>query len=333
VKKSHVIPGCVLFLCLCAVLYAGGTPAAGAAPSPTPDAAVYLPAISGSQPTAAPPAGTTPAPPAATGTPVPSATATKTPTATATPAPPRIAAIEEFLQKCPTNDPAYPVLRRDFALRIDGEVVNGPFPCTEPFSTQPIEQLTNELVVLQVLRTAYYMHSETVGRLPWTGKGLYDWMVTSVAGVNMVSTPGKLYCCDWFDHRPYFVFSLQDADQRDHKRTWKGISNSLAFYSHEIRHAAGGPGHVAGCAGFPVVAGCDATYDLANLGSFGVQYWLESSWVSGAISVGIACSDPATAQDYAEWLAQAANGHRERIVANPPPEVTASEPYGGPCSR
>lgn len=155
----------------------------------------------------------------------------------------------------------------------------------------------------------------------------------TVAGVNMVSTPGKLYCCDWFDHRPYFVFSLQDAQQREFKRTWDGLSSSLAFYAHEIRHAAGGPGHVAGCEGFPVVTGCDATYDLANLGSYGVQYWLESSWVSGAINVGIACSDPLTAQDYAVSIAQAANGHRTRIVANPPPEVTASEPYGGPCSK
>ncbi|MGE5731533.1 MAG: hypothetical protein ACM37U_06330, partial [Gemmatimonas sp.] len=182
--------------------------------------------------------------------------------------------------------------------------------------------------------TAFYMSQGTEGKLPWTTKSLYAWMASDIAGVNLKTAPGQLYCCDIINGKRYFSTSRQDATQRDVKRTWIGISGSVNFYAHEIRHAdAGAPGHTTGCPAFPLPtdpAGCDATYDLANLGSYGVQYWLESHWATGMLNIGIGCS-AATAQTYAKWDESSANSFRSRFVTNAPPVVTANPPYGGPC--
>jgi hypothetical protein len=243
--------------------------------------------------------------------------------------------ISSFLERCPTNDPVYTRIRQDFELRLDGQVITSTITCTEPISALPIEQFTNELIALQVFRTAYYMGMGTEANLPWTQKSLYAWMSSNIAGVNFKTAPGQLYCCDIINGNKYFSTSLQDANQREYKRTWPGIASSLNFYAHEIRHAdAGAPGHTTGCQAFPLPTdppGCDATYDLSNLGSYGVQYWLESKWATGYLNIGIGCSPPVTATNYATWDANSANGFRARFVNNVPPVVTATQPYGGPC--
>lgn len=243
--------------------------------------------------------------------------------------------IRTFLEQCPTTDPAYSTIRADFELRLDGAIDNTPITCTAPISTLPIAQFSNELIALQVLRTAYYMGQGTAGILPWTSLGLYQWMRSDIAGINFKSLPGQLYCCDLIGGKRYFSYSLQDASQREYKRTWTGISGSLNFYAHEIRHAdAGAPGHTTGCAAFPNpgdLPGCDATYNLSNLGSYGVQYWLESKWATGYLNIGIGCSAVPIPETYATYDADSANGFRDRFVTNIPPVVTAPTPYGGPC--
>ncbi|HYU01514.1 MAG TPA: hypothetical protein VEK85_14135 [Gemmatimonadales bacterium] len=243
--------------------------------------------------------------------------------------------IRTFLERCPTNDAAYVQIRRDFELRADGQVVTADIPCSEPYSLLPIDQLTDELVTLQVLRTAYYMSQGTEGKLPWTQKALYVWMSSNVAGVNLKTSPGQLYCCDVIEGKLYVATSRQDAGQREFKRTWPGLAGTLAFYAHEIRHAdAGAPAHTTGCPEFPLPTGplgCDLTYDLNNLSAYGVQYWLQSSWATGYLNIGIGCSPPSTALEYAQANAQEANAYITRFVSNPPPLVTPTPPYGGPC--
>lgn len=241
--------------------------------------------------------------------------------------------VETFLDRCPTLDPAYAPIRQDFELRSDGVLITGAVACTEPFSTQPIAQLTDELIALQVLRTAYYMSQGTAGKLPWTAKSLYDWMKTNIAGVNLKTAPGQLYCCDVINGKAYFSTSRQDATQRDFKRVWTGISGSLDFYAHEIRHAdAGSPPHVTGCPAFPSgTFGCDATYDPANLGAYGIQYWLNANWASGYLNIGIGCASVAKANEYANWHVSSANATRNRFVSNAPPVVVVSGPPGGFC--
>ena len=245
--------------------------------------------------------------------------------------------IQSFLEHCPTTDPAYAQIRQDFELLADGQPDLSPITCTEPISALPIDQLTDELIAVQVLRTAYYMSMGTEGRLPWTPKSLYAWMASSVNGIDLKTAATTFSCCEFMNGKVYFVAPRQDAFNRDFKRTWNssgsGISGSLGVYVHEIRHLTG-PGHVTGCNDFPLPTdplGCDATYDLTNLGSFGVQYWLESSWATGYLDIGIGCSPFATAMAYATADADAANAYRDRFVTNVPPVVTAPQPYGGPC--
>jgi len=243
--------------------------------------------------------------------------------------------IRTFLDRCPTNDPAASTILGAFAILRDGQPVASPIPCVEPYPALPVAQLTQELITFQVLRTAYYMSSGTQGLLPWTTKSLWDWMTSRVSGVNLKSAPNQLYCCDVINGKRYVAQSVQDDVQRNYKRDWMGISGTLSFFAHEIRHAdPGAPGHTTGCPAFPSptgAAGCDPTYDLSNLGSYGVAYWLESSWATGVVNVGIACSPTSTARTYVEWNRTSANSLRARFVSGAPPEITASEPYGGPC--
>jgi hypothetical protein len=127
---------------------------------------------------------------------------------------------------------------------------------------------------------------------------------------------------------------MQSDFEREFKRYWPGISSTLAYLAHEVRHR-GGPGHVNGCETFPNPddpLGCDASYDLTNLGSYGVQYWLNESWMTGYLNIGISCTT-AKAEDYVTWHLDSLNNQfRRRFVDNVPPIVDMpSPPYGGPC--
>jgi hypothetical protein len=246
-----------------------------------------------------------------------------------------ISNIRTFLDRCPTNDAAITQIRQDFELRQDGQLITSAIPCTEPYSTLSISQLSDEVIALQVLRTAYYMSVGTQGQLPWTTQSLYSWMSSAIRGVNLKNGQGQLYCCDTINGQLYIATSRQNASQRNGLRDWKGIAIRLDFYAHEIRHAGqGGPAHVNGCPAFPLATdplGCDATYNLANLGSYGVQYWLHANWASGFLNIGIGCQPPGIAMDYAQFSENTANSFRTRFVTNAPPVVTASAPFGGPC--
>jgi len=238
-----------------------------------------------------------------------------------------------FVTQCPTTDPAYNTIRQDFAFLSDGAADNVAVTCTEPFSTVPVAQLTDELLAIQSLRLIYYMSQGTAGKLPWTTQSLYDWMKSSVAGINFHAQPGLSACCDVIGGKRYIITSRKDAASRDQYRNWNLLSGWVALFVHEARHVSG-PGHVNGCPEFPNPSdplACDATYDLNNLGSYGVQYWLYSGWATGYINVGIGCASTTQAFDNVSWAAGSANIYLTRFVTNPPPAVGTPTPYGGPC--
>jgi hypothetical protein len=242
--------------------------------------------------------------------------------------------ISEFLEQCPNDDPIYSMLRSDFVIRLDGVII-GSIPCSEPISAMPIAEYTNALISLQVFRTAYYMDPGVSNFLPWTSMNLYDWMANNVGGVNLKTAPGQLYCCDYIDGERYISQSLQDEYSRGIKRTWNGISSTLDYFAHEIRHADYGPSHVTGCAAFPNPtdpAGCDYDYDLTNLGSYGVQYWLNQSWLTGYLDIGISCASDGGLAYALNHLNNLNATFRDRFVQNIPPIVSMpNPPYGGPC--
>jgi hypothetical protein len=237
----------------------------------------------------------------------------------------------EFAVHCPGDDPAFAVIRRDFGMLSDGVPSTADVACTDPYST--MSPMSEELVQWQVLRLAYTISQGTAGRLPWTQLALYDWIRAQIAGIDIRRDAGNSYCCESIGGKRYFVTSRDSAPRLDQFHDWIGLSNWLGLILHEARHVAGPP-HVVGCPAFPSAfgpPGCDTTYDLQNLGSFGVQYWLFSSLANGTLDVGIGCLQPDTAKRYATSAARDANGYASRFVANAPPLVTATVPYGGTC--
>jgi uncharacterized protein YjdB len=240
--------------------------------------------------------------------------------------------IVQMLERCPANDPLFTRLQNDIQLRADGVLVTGNIPCSEPYSAQSSAQLTDELIALQAMRVAFYMGQGTAGRLPWTDRSFYLWITQNIGGINLKAGGGTVSCCESIAGRMYLSVPRMDEAQRLARREWPGISTSLAQFAHAIRRAQpGAPGLTSGCAAAPAdPAGCEASYNLANLGPYGVQYWLQSNWATGFLNVGIACA-PVVAESYAQSHADNANQLRSRFVTNPPPMVTLTPPYGGVC--
>lgn len=243
------------------------------------------------------------------------------------PATDRIWNIKLFLEDCPANDPAYATIRADFQLRRNGVIV-GDVPCAPPISRLAIARYTDELIVLQGLRTIYHMDQGQSGHLPWTPGTLYAWMRSKIGGIDIRTDVASSFCCETFAGRLAIVVSAQDDFNRDFDRTWKGISDNIALYAHETRHVDGF-GHTSGCG---VANGCDPTFDAANLSPFGIQYWLTRSYLNGAINVGFACAPPAEVIDIAQWHQATADGYRTRFDQAKPPALVMPAQPGGVCS-
>jgi hypothetical protein len=224
--------------------------------------------------------------------------------------------IKEFLDTCPKNDPVYSQIKNDFTIRHNGvPVVMDTIACSEPVSSMPIAQFTNELIILQSLRVIYYMDYGQSGHLPWTAGSLYPWMKSKISGINIQDGAGANSCCDdTWGNPPYFTYQPQDDQQRAYKRQWKSLSGTISLFAHEIRHVDGFP-HPSCCA----YARCDQTFDQYNLSPIGIQWWLNQLWLTGEINVGAACLDP----DKAEL----GDSHRERYPRQQNPIIHAGNPH------
>jgi len=243
-----------------------------------------------------------------------------------------ISNIKEFLEICPAEDAIYPQIRADFKIRRNGVLV-GDVPCSSPTSQMPISQYTDEVIVLQGLRTVYYMDLGRSGHLPWTPGTLYEWMKTKIGGVNISDTSAFDYCCDTYDGQYYFVTKAQDDANRESDRFWPSISGNIGLYMHETRHLDDFP-HVSEC-GIPI--GCDQTYDETNLSPYGIQWWLNAEWLTGELYVGFSCLSADEMAEIAAWHSSSLDLFRVRFVDVKPPILTAPAFPGdpdddGPCN-
>lgn len=234
--------------------------------------------------------------------------------------------IVPLLDTCPQRDPVYSQIRTDFEIRRNGVPVQD-IPCSEPISQLPISQYTDELIVVQGLRAAFYMLGSTL--IPWApGLRLYDWMKSKMVGINISDTAGNSSCCVMLDGKRFFTLRAQDDFNRDFDRGWRGISGNIGLYAHELRHLDGFP-HVS-CCGTP--NGCDQTYEETNLSPYGIQWWLNAHWLTGDLYVGFSCLAPTQIDEIADWHLTADNlGFRDRFCDNKPPELTSPAMPGGQC--
>lgn len=234
--------------------------------------------------------------------------------------------IGQLLDTCPQSDPAYARIRSDFEIRHNGTVVQE-VPCSEAVSQLPISQYTDELIVLQGLRAAFYMDLGST-RLPWSSGTLYEWMKSKNIGIDIRDTAQLSSCCETLDGKLFFIVRAQDDANREVDRGWRGISSNIALYAHEIRHLEGFP-HVSCCANGE---GCDQTYDEANLSPRGMQWWLNAHWLTGEIYVGFSCLDPGQVAEITSWHLSACNNvFRNDFCDNKPPLLTAPATPGGEC--
>lgn len=236
-----------------------------------------------------------------------------------------IANIKSFLEQCPTTDPMYSQIRSDFEIRKDGAEV-GALNCSQPISSIPIAAYTDPLIVVQGLRTIYYMEGGRHVSYPWTSGSLYNWMKSKIGGIDIRA--GGSYCCETFNAKLFVVVGAQDDFNRDFDRAWRGIAGNIDLYAHEARHVDGFP-HVSGCG---ITNGCDQTYDEGNLSPYGIQWWLNAQWLSGGLDVGYSCLSQTEVSDIAGWHLSSANStFRDRFVDNMPPLLTMPSQPGGPC--
>jgi hypothetical protein len=236
--------------------------------------------------------------------------------------------IGNFLNHCPTLDPIYGQIRDDFEIRRNGVVV-GAIACSEPVSALSADQYTDELILVQGLRTIYYMDLGLSGHLPWTPGTLYAWMRSKIGGVDIRDGSGS-FCCESFGGRLFIAVGAQNDFNRLFDKSWRGISGNIDLYAHETRHVDGFP-HVSCCG---IANGCDQSFDLANLSPYGIQWFLNKAWLDGDINVGFACLPAAEFQETVNWHLDAVNSQfASRFCTNAPAVVPTPANPGGGCAE
>jgi hypothetical protein len=236
--------------------------------------------------------------------------------------------IDNFLDTCPQDDPAYELIRHDFDILFNGVPVEE-VSCSGPVSTLPQAEFTDELILLQALRTIYHMDHGQAGHLPWTGSTLYRWMREKIDGFDIRTDIQYTYCCEIVDGKMYVALaSLQGVADIDVFRTWRGIAAEIGLLAHETRHVDGYL-HTSCCG---INGGCDDHYDESNLSSYGIQWFLNKAWLSGEINIGIAC----LTQDRIDTFAQRHQNQCNRTLSRrfcytQPPLLEHPQQPGGPC--
>ena len=250
--------------------------------------------------------------------------------------------LQAFVDSCPQNDPYTPIIRRDFLIMRD-QVPVGDIACTEPATQMPTSQITTELRIIQTLRFMYYMDMGQSGYLPWTQLRLYDWMKSTISGINIDDLVANIdFCCGSANGVKFFsVMSIEEGAASNGTAIGTALQSSIdavgvvanaALFAHETRHSNGnGYPHVAGCPAWPNgLPNCDETYDLTNLSAYGIQYYLFEQWTTGGINLGYSC-DPTTQAYLGAQFASIANEYPSIFVTNPPPAVSVPPDPGTPA--
>jgi hypothetical protein len=245
----------------------------------------------------------------------------------------QICNLELFLDTCPTSDPAYATIKKDFVIRKDGVLASEP-TCQEPVSHMQLDQVSDELLVAITLRTIFYLRSST--RLPWTSKTFYHWLHEKVTGINIVST-GPDSCCGPIgdDGKNYLDVRSYANGGHDEREAWRGpwgVMARIGLIGHERRHAdEDGFNHVSCCTAG--AGACDQEYNERNLSPYGIQYWLAKRLVDGTIYTGFSCFPPLDAKAFKEYQRLVANGEATRFCTNAPPNLDDTNNPVGQCRR
>lgn len=198
----------------------------------------------------------------------------------------QITHIETFLATCPTNDIAMQKILTDFEIRVEGQKVTS-FDCNN------LQGKT--LQILQALRIMYYLdYQDTPITLPWTKLTFYNWMKERVQGFNVVDNLGGAVgsCCVTLDGKRFISLNSGKNDPsfviKYSYKEWQGLLGFIWLLGHERRHAdPSGYPHNGNCG--QTITG-DADYNVNDLGSYGVSYWLNDAFLTGKYDIGMNCA-------------------------------------------
>ncbi|HEY5993595.1 MAG TPA: hypothetical protein VIU46_03245 [Gallionellaceae bacterium] len=253
----------------------------------------------------------------------------------------------QFFEQCPTADPAFATLVRDFKIRKNGVLLDpARLKCSAPVSSMPVSAWSDELALLQALRALYYMDHGRHGHLPWTPLSLYDWLRANVGGFDISSKAtfdywtGQGHAAE-DDDANYIVLRARSDAEREGLKKWagpNGIAHLVSLIAHERRHGDG-IGHVRCCPAQEANnkhGACDPGYEeSARISPYGIQYWLEKHWVSGDINVGIGCLAPAERAEAIRWMRQDGNSFASppsNFCSTPPPPLSDENNLPAACS-
>ena len=234
--------------------------------------------------------------------------------------------IDQFLDRCPQTDVAWAQITSDFQVRRNGAIVALP-SCTGSVAALPAAQYTDELIVLQGLRTTFHLSDATAGTLPWTSVNLYNWLAAKIDGFNIDDAATVNQCCDFIDGKLFVKLVPKDDFNRSFSKKWEGISANVGLYFHEARHMDTWI-HTSCCG---IDGGCDQSYTTNALSPYGIQWWLEEAWLRGTMNAGIACLNATRTQEIRDWHVFNLGSTRTRFCTSLPPVVGAPAQPGGAC--
>ena len=198
----------------------------------------------------------------------------------------QITNIETFLASCPTEDVAMQKILTDFEIRVEGLKVTS-FDCNN------LQGKT--LQILQALRVLYYLDfQDTPITLPWTKLTFYNWMKDKVQGFNVVDNLGgaTASCCATLDGKRFITINSGKNDPSNvikySYKEWQGMLGFIWLLGHERRHADPSSYPHNGNCGQTITG--DADYNINDLGSYGVSYWLNDAFLTGKYDIGMNCA-------------------------------------------
>jgi hypothetical protein len=198
----------------------------------------------------------------------------------------RILNIQNFLSICPKDDPAFTQILKDFEIRKNGVKLNSlDFDCND--------KQGRAMRLLQALRLYYYVDIyKPKGYLPFTNLRLYDWLKAEVKGFDIRDDLGIAAgsCCSLDQGRKFMNLGTEKGESaaviKYNYTEWEYLAGYTTLIAHERRHAEP--------SGYPHTGNCnnilgDDDYNEANLGAYGVAYWLSKAYKTGVLEVGVSC--------------------------------------------
>ena len=240
--------------------------------------------------------------------------------------------LQGFLDRCPKNNPRYPVIKQALVIKhIDSsgyllpDIDIDSIPCYEPISSMSLSDYSDPLSIVKAYEVMDAMDTGMMLHLPWTPGTFFDWFVSGIRGVAINDMAPFAGCCLSWDSKNFFI-SLPKSDDYTKtvlKTTLHGVVDNIIGLAHERRHADGD--------GHPHLCGYkDLVYDVNNLSAYGVSYWMAKSFLD-RINLGVNGLESNKAQEFLEWYLTGANNVRGAFCDIQPPILSLDSFSGGPA--